>query len=609
MPLEARVQQLEFAMQAVTERLDYGDRARSEHEHEAEHEPADQPKSFQGDTSFRSPVNTFHQSLSQIKQSMGITTDLTTGAESPASTRTSRPSEVPSSLRREQSSAQLRIGTKTVPFPNPPDYRDYLDYIFEDVNACHPCLNEGDFRARSAQMLGAPVLDRRESCFLALHFILFACVDILRHVSGPEDDGPPPGQKWYQAADELVGKSKFHGVGDLSLIQFLIFEAFYLTHEDRPNAAYNISGLACRLCYQFGLHQQSRWEEPADSYYTHMKQRILWTTYFVDRRIALSCGRPFGMNDSDITVDFPAYLDDKQVWPDAPLPRENLQTSFLPYMQCMVAFARFSGDIWEKVFSASAASNSAEEVVVLDTRISHWSAQVLPTIPLLPPGGQPTVRHVRQHILVHTRVAHLRLLLRRSLMVSLTYSAHDGRLCGELAIDIVRLISQRSSEATEASSFRFHMAVSLSGALLILGTLLCRRLSELGLQDNYTSYAEAFRQGLALLRDLGTGLLAARRVLEDLKETINFVTALIDQPAPTPQQPLVRMPSNVEQLFPYGAVDFNQQSAAGYPYETMQTNGARQSGTYNNHEFDGWTGPHSESHPPVQGNPHGVPWL
>lgn len=614
-PLEARVHMLEVAMQSVTERLDDDQQARHGHDMavESEHdlEQTEQADSFQGDTAFRSPVNTFHESLGQIKQSMGLSNDFNTAAISPRSMRASRPSGNPLSLRREQSFSQLRIGTKCVPFPSAPDYKHYLDYIFDDVNVCHPCLNEGDFRARSARMLGMSPLDGRESCFLALHLILFACADILREVSEPDDSRPSPASKWYQAADDLVGKSKFHGLGDLSLIQFLIFEAFYLTHDDRPNAAYNIAGLACRLCYQFGLHQQSRWDENESSYNTHMKQRILWTTYFVDRRIALSCGRPFGMNDSDIAVQFPSYIDDKELRSDAPLPRPNLETSFLPYMACMVSFARFSGEIWEKVFSASASNADAlnEEIAVLDTRISHWASHILPSIPLLPPSDQPTVRHIRQHILVHTRVAHLRLLLRRRLMVSLTYSAQDGRLCGDLAMEIVSMISQRRSEAAEASSFRFHMAVSLSGALLILGTLLCRRLSELGLQDNYPAYAESFRQGLALLRELGTGLFAARRVLDDLKETISFVTTLIDQPAPTPQQPLMRMPSNIEQMFPYGAVDFNQQSGAGCSNESMQINGMRQPVGYTE-AANGWNGLDDDaSGQHSQGSGYGVPWI
>jgi hypothetical protein len=73
----------------------------------------------------------------------------------------------------------------------------------------------------------------------------------------------------------------------------------------------------------------------------------------------------------------------------------------------------------------------------------------------------PTIRHLRQKCLIYTRASHLRLLLRRRLMVDMTYSINDGRLCGRLAMDIVREIVPFRKEAAERSSFRFHMAVSL----------------------------------------------------------------------------------------------------------------------------------------------------
>jgi hypothetical protein len=42
-----------------------------------------------------------------------------------------------------------------------------------------------------------------------------------------------------------------------------------------------------------------------------MRQRVFWTVYFVDRRIALSCGRPYGIKDSDIRTEKPAWLHDE----------------------------------------------------------------------------------------------------------------------------------------------------------------------------------------------------------------------------------------------------------------------------------------------------------
>lgn len=549
----------------------------------------------------------------QIRDQLGFNGEHDGGTTTSVSTRPTNGQfeTVVSPTTDASSSSKIRIGSRTLPFPAPNAYRSYLDFFFQDINACHPCINEADFRSRSDKLISSNRLDPRESLFLALHYIMFACADVLIDFARPEDMRPCPGWNWYQAADELIGRTKFSGQGDLSLIQFLILEAFYLTHQDKPNAAYNIAGLACRLCFQFGLHQESCWEEGAETYQGHMKQRILWTAYFVDRRIALSCGRPYGISDRDIDVSLPKWINDQELFPDSPLPQPNQQESFMPYLSCMIAFAKFGGEIWDQMFSAKAQRDTtcAEMIAILDAKIKHWADNVLPTIPLLPQTSPLLKRHMRQHILVHTRVNHLRLLLRRRLMVSLTYNAHDGRLCGELAMDIVRQITQHSDEAGQPSSFRFHMAVSLGGALLILGTLLCRPLSELGLQDLYTDYAEAFRQGLSLLEELATGLNAARRMLADLREITNVVKAIIDQPITGFQQGLIDMPENIDNLFPYGAIDFAQQSGCGYPYETFFDDNQRQGIGYDhfNTGVNGWNATDIVLQAPSQG--YGVPWI
>lgn len=82
-------------------------------------------------------------------------------------------------------------------------------------------------------------------------------------------------------------------------------------HTDMPNAAYNVAGLACRASFQFGLHQQSFWGDDCSPYLAHMRQRLFWTVYFIDRRISLSCGRPYAIRDSDIDLDEPEWVDDK----------------------------------------------------------------------------------------------------------------------------------------------------------------------------------------------------------------------------------------------------------------------------------------------------------
>jgi hypothetical protein len=176
-----------------------------------------------------------------------------------------------------------------------------------------------------------------------------------------------------------------------------------LTHADKGNAAYNIIGLACRLCFQFGLHQQSRWGPECTPFSRHIRQRLFWSVYFVDRRISLSCGRPYGIRDSDIDVDKPAWIDDKALNPDQELPPPDHDNSCNIYLSCMLAFARFAGEIWDHLFCGGPLDEvSGEVIAVLDARIKYWMDTTLVSIPLIPENCHPTKRHQWQKSLVRT---------------------------------------------------------------------------------------------------------------------------------------------------------------------------------------------------------------
>lgn len=83
-------------------------------------------------------------------------------------------------------------------------------------------------------------------------------------------------------------------------------------YADKGNAAYSIIGQACRSCFLAGLHQQSSSSWRAYTpFEIHMRQRIFWTVYFLDRRISLSCCRPYSIRESDIDIEQPGYLYDK----------------------------------------------------------------------------------------------------------------------------------------------------------------------------------------------------------------------------------------------------------------------------------------------------------
>jgi hypothetical protein len=138
-------------------------------------------------------------------------------------------------------------------------------------------------------------------------------------------------------------------------------------------------------------------------------------------------------------------------------------------------------------------------------------------------------------------------------------------------MEVVQEIQKYRSDITEPSSFRFHMATSLGSAILILATLLSRQLSAIGLQDQQPAYAESFRGAVVILHDLAIYLQAARRMANDLKDIIDLITKLLNQSSIAMQEDIMNtMPDNIDDLFPYDAVDFAQQKR---PHMELTGNG------------------------------------
>lgn len=236
----------------------------------------------------------------------------------------------------------------------------------------------------------------------------------------------------------------------------------------------------------------------------------------------------------------------------------------------MVCWARLVADVWDALFAPTVAKHGVnlESALLLNARIKQWTEFVLPTIPLLPSDQPPDMRQVRQHVLIHTRLSSLRLLLFRQLMLSLKYDAEHARLCSDLAIDIVQRIRKYKSDMIQPDSFRFHMATSLGSALLILGTIVVRDLETTGLDQRWFDCADVFKEAKTLLQDLSHHHAVARRIQEDLKDILEAVQAMFTyQNQQTTQDeyslPQHVLPANIATLFPYTELDYAQQPGGG----------------------------------------------
>ena len=81
----------------------------------------------------------------------------------------------------------------------------------------------------------------------------------------------------------------------------------YCTLVDQPSLAYNTIGLASRYVLQHGLNLKASYTG-TDVWETFERLRTFWSVLIVDRRISLSCNRPYILRDLDIGVERPSEM-------------------------------------------------------------------------------------------------------------------------------------------------------------------------------------------------------------------------------------------------------------------------------------------------------------
>lgn len=349
-----------------------------------------------------------------------------------------------------------------------------------------------------------------------------------------------------------------------------------------------------------------------------MRQRVFWTVYFLDRRISLSCGRPYSLREADIDIEQPAYLWDKvsvillsqvssnnskEIHPDQPLPEANVAQSSNVYLNCMVCWGRLAADVWDGLFAATVSKDGIanDNTLMFDARIKHWTDVVFPTIPLLQPEYPPEPRQLRQHTIVQNSLDQLRLLLFRQTLFSLQYDAETARMCGELAAKIVQRAKAHTSDANDSLPFRHHMASSLGSAILVLTVLLYRDIPYISLNDHsMTQFEEAYNEANSLLTDLSSSLGLARRIKNDFAE---IETARQQALSSAELGFGGTMAADIKDMIPYTSLDFAHQHGIGAESNVLggHANGTSASSTLNT---DLWSSVFATR----QGK-YGVPWI
>ncbi|KAL5113491.1 hypothetical protein ACEQ8H_008627 [Pleosporales sp. CAS-2024a] len=144
-------------------------------------------------------------------------------------------------------------------------------------------------------------------------FMVFAISATTMHRSGLGSQDP---YGYFKAAERYLGDVPL--IKNLDAIQNLLLVARFGMYHHIDTSLWDISQLCMRQCIEWGLHLQC--EQLLHPLTEQHHRRVFWECYVLDRYSSGILGRPFGILDTDISVQLPIDADDETIINSGALP-------------------------------------------------------------------------------------------------------------------------------------------------------------------------------------------------------------------------------------------------------------------------------------------------
>ncbi|KAE8331448.1 fungal-specific transcription factor domain-containing protein [Aspergillus sergii] len=405
-----------------------------------------------------------------------------------------------------------------------------ISRFFEEINPYYPSVNENEFRSQLADVVGpareTQVMSKPDRYqFVALINLIIAEVLLL---SDEWTEGEAvPGWANFWRAERILGRLVWQGNGNRLTVQCLIIKGRYLMNLEHGSAAHETICRAVRLCFQMGFHDMSSWTN-CSPFETVMRQRIFWTVFYLERSVALNSGYPYITREVDIKVDHPAAYDDRELFPNQPLPTQTAEErSYAPNLLASIKWSRLTGEIWDAMFAANHPPIEPEFLPSMDARIMYNMTH-LPTMFRTSSTAadekctapSPFSRH--QSVIQRLRHQQLRLLLRQESLLTLEYDDATALDTQEIISSTLQML-QVPQEIGDCPVGRLAVVFYIVVTLLPLICLINGRRST----KARPHAASCFRTELEMLQQLAPSVGMARHVLSHMQDIITATKSVI----------------------------------------------------------------------------------
>ncbi|KAL6710307.1 hypothetical protein ACN47E_009253 [Coniothyrium glycines] len=431
-------------------------------------------------------------------------------------------------------------------FPTEQECEQYLHTFFSDIHLRYPCIDEAIFREQSNTLLGDAQSGVAVGQFplLALHYIIFACCDILLGSPPAESNRAPPGWHWCEMSQSIVAEEDLLERKDaLVPIHLLLFQALYCSFADLSRPAYTCIGQASNIVLKHSLHTTSLFDDDLSSVFSCAC--TFWTVFVYDRLIALSCNLPYHILNINVSQYLPMQVFEKIITSQTARTDQSASVTrqygsyISQYLGYMILWARFLSN------SSIEPNVDQQDRTQIDSGIRSFLESDLERInvPYHTPG-YPSTGCPHKVFMAQTRIG----LLLQGFRTEISNLSYDHEKVAIFLWLATTAINSLRTFTCAARSFRHQMVTSLASGLLTFCSLLVREAQEPGVlsHEQRESCRQGFQDSVAMLVDLGYGLAYARRVHRDFSQVISVVNEIIAETT----DPLLLL-TNVVDLFPY----------------------------------------------------------
>ncbi|KAJ5100626.1 hypothetical protein N7456_006678 [Penicillium angulare] len=223
-----------------------------------------------------------------------------------------------------------------------------LGFYFAHSHTLYPIIRKNDFEAVLRRVYSNPMDPLAQSPLWQFRIWMILAIGSTTYCSVSLMDESEPVQYFNKAMTYFESAM---GCGELAGLEVLMLQVSYsFFNKVGPNTWFLV-GVAARMATGMGLHTAEVYQSLAVDV-AEQQKRIFFSLYMMDRVVSLALGRPFAIQDSDITVESFANADDENIKPDGITPSDALEPSTMAVPLHILALRKIASEIGALVHSA-----------------------------------------------------------------------------------------------------------------------------------------------------------------------------------------------------------------------------------------------------------------